>query len=92
MNDENPSFPAQAAPPAPEPPAAAAILEALGNMPDAALLEVVQKGRAILAAREKERRAEALREIQRLAKAHGLAVDVKDPKRKRGRPRKEPEP
>ena len=45
-------------------------------------------GNVGLADREKRRRAAALREIREIAKAHGLTVDVKEPKRRRGRPRR----
>jgi hypothetical protein len=47
----------------------------------------VKRGQAILAAREQERRQEAAREIRRIAKEHGLKVDVGE-KRRRGRPPK----
>jgi hypothetical protein len=68
-----------------EKPDPAAMLDALGRMPDDDLRELVKRGQAILAAREQERRREAVKEIERLAKAHGLKVDVGE-KRRRGRP------
>jgi hypothetical protein len=68
--------------------ARAAVLDGLDRLTDADLRDVVTKAGAILAAREKERKAEALREIQKIARAHGLNVDVNEGKRRRGRPAK----
>ncbi len=65
----------------------AAVIEALARLPDKDLQEVLDKGRELLKEREKERRRGALREIQRLAKEHGIKVDLKE-QRKRGRPAK----
>ena len=69
----------------------AGVLAALEGLPDEELREVVKKGQALLAAREQERRREALREIQRIAREHGLTVEGGEPKRRRGRPPKEKE-
>jgi len=69
------------------------VLDALGGLTDDELHGVVKRVGEILAAREKERKAEALKEIQRIAKEAGLHVGVtKPPPRKRGRPPKEQEP
>lgn len=65
----------------------AAVLEALAKLSDEDLQEVGERCRELLKARETDRRREALREIQRLAKEHGIKVDVKEG-RKRGRPAK----
>jgi hypothetical protein len=67
----------------------AGVLDALEGLPDAELREVVKRGQAILAARDQERRREAVREIERLAREHGLKVDIDGHKRRRGRPPKE---
>jgi hypothetical protein len=69
-------------------PAGQGVLERLDELSDAELEAVAKRAGELLAAREKQRRADALREIERIAKEHGLSVDVKDPARKRGRPRK----
>ncbi len=63
------------------------VLGALDKLTDAGLQEVIKRAQALLKEREQERRREALREIQRLAKEHGIEVDVKEG-RKRGRPAK----
>ena len=63
----------------------------LAGLPDDALRELVKRGQAILAGREQERRQEAEREIRRIAKEHGLKVDVGE-RRRRGRPPKKQEP
>ena len=68
---------------------ASAVLEALSRLSDDELREVIEKGGELLKEREKERRRGALREIQRLAREHGITVDVKE-QRKRGRPAKLP--
>ena len=64
------------------------VLHSLDRLSDSDLREVVKKGEELLAARENERKQEALDEIKRLAKEHGLKVSVNDPTRKRGRPSK----
>lgn len=63
------------------------VLDTLEKLTDAGLQEVIKRAQALLKEREQERRREALREIQRLAKEHGIKVDVKED-RKRGRPAK----
>jgi myosin heavy subunit len=63
------------------------VLAALEKLTDAGLQEVIKRAQTLLKEREQERRREALREIQRLAKEHGIEVDVKEG-RKRGRPAK----
>jgi nucleotide-binding universal stress UspA family protein len=65
----------------------AAVLTALEKLTDSELQEVAKRAQAIPKERETERRREALREIQRLAKEHGIKVDVKEGRR-RGRPAK----
>lgn len=62
--------------------------ESLDACPDDELRAVIDRANTLLAARETERRKQALAQIQQLAKAHGLAVAVKHPARKRGRPPK----
>jgi hypothetical protein len=65
------------------------IMGGLEKLTDDDLRTVGKRTGALLESREKERRAEALREIQKIAKAHGLNVDVKEgAQRKRGRPAK----
>ena len=66
----------------------AVALAALEKLPDDVLKEVLSQGQAMLKARANDRRREALREIQRLAKEHGIRVDVSEPRGKRGRPAK----
>jgi hypothetical protein len=63
------------------------VLVALEKLTDAGLHEVIKRSQALLKEREQDRRREALREIQRLAKEHGIEVDVKEGRR-RGRPAK----
>jgi hypothetical protein len=83
-----------------QPPSASQNLVAsLEHMPDAEIASVIKKAQAILAAREDERRKAAeqkkqeerdaaMREIQDLAKKHGLKLKATAKKGKRGRPRK----
>ena len=61
------------------------VLKALGQLTDDDLREVVKRCGENLAAREKDRREEALKEIQKIAKEHGLNVDVKARPAKRRR-------
>jgi hypothetical protein len=69
------------------------VLDGLSRLTDEELRGVVKHAGEILAARDKERKAEALHEIQRIAKEAGLHVGVtKPPPRKRGRPPKQEEP
>jgi hypothetical protein len=71
----------------------------LEHLPDAEIASVIKKAQAILTAREAERRKAAeqkkqeerdaaMREIQDLAKKHGLKLKATAKKGKRGRPRK----
>lgn len=62
--------------------------ERLEAQPDDALRALISEAGAIIESRAAQRRRDAISEIQRLAKENGLAVDVKKPARKRGRPRK----
>lgn len=64
------------------------LMEGLDARPDDELRAVIDRAKSLLAAREGERRRQALAQIQQLAKAHGLAVAVRQPARKRGRPPK----
>lgn len=59
------------------------VLEALERLPDEELHGVVKRCGEILDAREKERREEALKEIQKIAHEHGLNVNVKEAPAKR---------
>ena len=67
-------FPAQATP--------------LDGLPDEELRAVIERARQLLTARESERRKQALAQIRQIARENGLNVSVKEPARKRGRPRK----
>lgn len=62
--------------------------DTLDSHSDEALRELIERARNLLQARERERRKDALAQIRNLAKEHGLNVAVKQPGRKRGRPRK----
>lgn len=64
------------------------VLDCLDPLPDEDLRRVIERARTLLAARATERRRQATAEIRRLAREHGLDVAVKQPGRKRGRPRK----
>lgn len=55
---------------------------------DDRLRELITHARGILAAREEKQKKDALAEIRRLARAHGLDIAVKKPSAKRGRPPK----
>ncbi|MDX0174522.1 hypothetical protein [Sinorhizobium meliloti] len=61
-------------------------VESLDALPDEGLRDLIDRAKSLLAARQSERRKQALAQIQQLAKAHGLAVAVRQPARKRGRP------
>lgn len=63
-------------------------LEWLDERSDDELRLVIARSNHLLAARESERRQQALAQIRALAKAHGLDLAVKHPARRRGRPRK----
>ena len=58
----------------------------LQKLDDAGLYEVIREARGLLEQRTLERKKVALAEIRKLAAAVGIAVAVKEPKRKRGRP------
>lgn len=58
----------------------------LEKLDDAGLHDVIRTARMLLADRAQERKKAALAEIRKLAAAVGIAVAVKEPKRKRGRP------
>lgn len=58
----------------------------LEKLDDAGLQEMIHAAKALLEHRSLERKKAALAEIRKLAAAVGMAVAVKDPKRKRGRP------
>jgi len=88
MNDDLTQTPPVFAANEAEKPESQRILDALGDLPDEALQAVAGQAQRILEERAKERRAAARREIQRLAKEHGLDVALKEPKRRRGRPPK----
>lgn len=62
--------------------------ENLDAQSDDDLRDVIAQARSVLAARENKRKKQAVSEIRRIAKEHGLDVTVSKPARKRGRPRK----
>jgi hypothetical protein len=62
--------------------------ESLDSMSDNALRDLIAQAKSLLAARENRRRNDALVQIRQLAKDHGLGIAIKQPARKRGRPRK----
>jgi len=64
------------------------MIEHLKTESDETLRILIKEAIATLEARATARRREAIAEIQRLAKENGLAVNVKKPARKRGRPSK----
>lgn len=55
---------------------------------DEALRDLAARIKDILASRHKERQAQAVATMRRLAKEHGLNLEVKRKPRKRGRPAK----
>lgn len=59
----------------------------LDQRPDEELRAIIDRAKHLLTERESERRKQALEQIRRLAREHGLDVAVKQPGRKRGRPR-----
>ena len=63
--------------------------ETLESQSDNDLRAVIDQARRILEARESKRKKQAVAEIRRIAKEHGLDVAIDKPARKRGRPRKE---
>jgi hypothetical protein len=68
--------------------AIAPLLETLGTQTDEELRTLIESARSMLAARQGERRKQAALKIRELAKEHGLTIAVRQPARKRGRPRK----
>jgi len=64
------------------------LTDTLDTMSDDALRELIAQAKGLLATRENKRRNEALLQISQLAKNHGLGIAIKQPARKRGRPRK----
>lgn len=60
--------------------------EQLEKLDDAGLRQLISDAHALLDRRSQERKKAALAEIRKLAAAVGMAVAVKEPKRKRGRP------
>lgn len=62
--------------------------ETLDSVSDDGLRELITQAKALLATRENKRRNQALVRIRQLAKEHGLSIAIKQPIRKRGRPRK----
>lgn len=66
-----------------------ALVEKLDAHTDDELTSIIARARQILAARDDERKKQAVTAIQRLAKEHGLDIAVKKPARKRGRPPKQ---
>jgi hypothetical protein len=63
-------------------------LDMLDGQPDEALRTLIRHAQAILEARDLGRKKQALDDIRRIAKEHGLDLAVKKPGRKRGRPPK----
>ncbi len=63
-------------------------IEQLGQQGDSELRTIIARARDILAAREEQRKKEAVAAIRQLAKEHGLDIAVRKPARKRGRPPK----
>lgn len=61
---------------------------AFDELDDSALRDVIAKAKATLDKREAKRRKGALNEIRRLAREHGIVVEVAKPKARRGRPPK----
>ncbi|MCB9959690.1 MAG: hypothetical protein H6843_13925 [Rhodospirillaceae bacterium] len=59
-------------------------LPALDGLDDQALHDVIARAKAALDKRQAERRKQALSEIKRLAREHGLNVNVDKPKSRRG--------
>ena len=62
--------------------------ESLDSRSDDALRDVIDQAKGILETRESERKKQAVAEIRRIAKEHGLDVAIDKPARKRGRPAK----
>ena len=63
--------------------------DALTSLSDDRLREIIARAHEVLIERENERKRKTVAEIRRLAKECGLEVIVKEPSRRRGRPRKD---
>jgi uncharacterized protein HemY len=63
-------------------------LQELDQQSDQTLRELITRARSVLAAREEKQKKDALSEIRRIAKAHGLDVAIRKPPARRGRPSK----
>ena len=62
-------------------------IQNLESQSDDDLCSVIEQAKAVLEARESERKKQAVAEIRRIAKEHGLDVAVGKTSRRRGRPR-----
>jgi hypothetical protein len=60
--------------------------ETLKQYSDDDLKGLIAEAQAILRARDKHRKEDALRQIRAIASAHGLSIEAKTPAKKRGRP------
>lgn len=60
-------------------------LPALEGLSDDELRELVKRAQALLHERDREKRQQAVREIERLAKEHGIELEVKGQRKRRGR-------
>lgn len=63
-------------------------IDGLESQSDDELHNVIGQARSILGQRKKAKEKEAVSEIRRIAKEHGLDIAVGKPAPKRGRPRK----
>lgn len=66
----------------------ATIIELLDSLADEGLNRVIAQSKTLKQTRANKRRNDALVQIRQLAKDHGLGIAIKQPARKRGRPRK----
>jgi len=64
------------------------VIESLKALADSELRAVIERANVLLVTRRSERQDQALAEIRRLAKEHGLDVEARKRRGKRGRPRK----
>lgn len=62
------------------------LLDQLETMQDSELQELVKRAQKALDSRAEKRKRDAVEEIRKLAQAHGLNVEVKGPRKRRGRP------
>lgn len=60
----------------------------LQSQSDEALRDMIGEAKSILKTRQNARQKQAVSEIRRIAKEHGLDIAVNKPARKRGRPAK----